>query len=92
MNTSSLLILFAVILIGVFAGPPLLRWVRSVVSTADIRNVKARKLADAALYSGTYTALYTVAFAILGMPYGLGSIVFVFVLMMVLDYFMPSRR
>ena len=82
----------AVVAGAMFIGPPVLRWVRSVVSTAGIRNDKVRKLADAALYSATYTTLFAVAFALLGMPYGLSNIIFVFLLMTVLDYFMPSRR
>mgnify|MGYP006054436503 CR=1 FL=1 len=91
MNLLPILIMVAVIAGAMFVGPPILRWVRSVVSTAGIRNDKARKLADAALYSATYTTLFTVAFAVLGMPYGLSNIIFVFLLMTVLDYFMPSR-
>lgn len=92
MNLISILIMVAVIASAVFVGPPLVRWVRSVISTAGIRNEKGRKLADAALYSATYTTLFTIAFAALGMPYSLGNIIFVFLLMTVLDYFMPSRR
>lgn len=91
MNLLPILIMVAVIAGAMFVGPPILRWVRSVVSTAGIRNDKARKLADAALYSATYTTLFAVAFAVLGMPYGLSNIIFVFLLMTVLDYFMPSR-
>ncbi|MFA7340939.1 MAG: hypothetical protein WC028_29415 [Candidatus Obscuribacterales bacterium] len=91
MNLPFILIMVAVVAGAMLIGPPVLRWVRSVVSTAGIRNDKARKLADAALYSATYTTLFTVAFALLGMPYGLGNIIFVFLLMTVLDYFMPSR-
>ncbi|CAN5376813.1 hypothetical protein BH11CYA1_BH11CYA1_38520 [soil metagenome] len=82
----------AVIAGAMFIGPPLLAWVRSVVTTSDIQNPTARRLADSALYSGTYTAIFAIAFALLGMPYGLGNIIFVFVLMMVMNYFMPSRR
>ncbi len=92
MNLFPILIMVAVIIGAMVIGPPILRWVRSVVSTADIRNPTARKLADASLYSGTYTAIFAVAFFLLGMPYGLGNIIFVFVLMTVLQYFMPSQR
>jgi len=91
MNLLPILIMVAVIAGAMFVGPPILRWVRSVVSTAGISNDKPRKLADAALYSATYTTLFAVAFAVLGMPYGLSNIIFVFLLMTVLDYFMPSR-
>lgn len=92
MNLPFILVMVAVVAGAMLIGPPVLRWVRSVVSTAGIRNDKVRKLADAALYSATYTTLFTVAFALLGMPYGLSNIIFVFLLMTVLDYFMPSRR
>ncbi len=92
MNFASILIMVAVIAAAMFIGPPLLRWVRSVVSTADIRNDKARKLADATLYSATYTGLFAAAFALLGMAYSLGGAIFVFVLLTVMEYFMPSRR
>ena len=92
MNFLPILIILAVAIGAMFIGPPIVAWVRSVVSTADIRNPTARKLADAALYSGTYTIIFTIAFAILGMGYSLGNIIFVFVLMTAMQYFMPSRR
>ncbi|GEM_PF-1014914 len=85
MNSLASIVLTIIALVIVyFVSKPVLRFVRSIIPTDQVKHATGRRIARAAITSFTYNALAMIAFAIFGMHW---RFMLPFIIILAVEYF-----
>jgi hypothetical protein len=81
-----------VIFVVAFTSGMVKQLVLNLFGVQNIANPGTQKLVSAALGSFVFTAMFAVGFALIGSPYTLMSFIFVWAIVGLLEYVLPTRR
>ncbi|MCC6979937.1 MAG: hypothetical protein IT343_16585 [Candidatus Melainabacteria bacterium] len=81
-----------VIFVVAFTSGMVKQLVLNMFGVPNIANPSTQKLAGAALGSFVFTAMFAIGFALIGNPYTLTSFIFVWAIVGLLEYVLPTRR
>jgi len=89
---ANLLPTILVIFVVAFTSGMVKQLVLNMFGVQNIANPGTQKLVAAALGSFVFTAMFAIGFALIGSPYTLMSFIFVWGIVGVLEYVLPTRR